>query len=414
MGEHSYVIRGRLGQLRFGEGRTLLLKRLDIDLTERCNNGCIHCYINRPADDLEALSRELSAEEVIDILHEAASLGCFTVRLTGGEPLLRDDFDEIYISARKLGLAVIVATNATLITPERAALFARIPPLEKIEVSLYGMTQETYEAVSGISGSYDAAMRGLHLLVTRQIPLVVITAFFPSLRDEEEEIVALARSGLRWLDQSSSYTMLLDLRGRRDSEGKNRRIHKLRLPPEEAMRFFLRKKKDYLQEMREFCSKFLEPPGDKLFSCGAGVKTGCVDAFGGFQLCLLLRHPDSVYDLKSGSLKDALMEFVPRIRDMRAKNAVYLVRCARCFLKSLCGQCPAKSWVEHGTLDSPVRYLCDLAQIQARYVGILGEDEVPWDVTNWKDRIRHFVGSSEISPRSMPNKPLHHKTPSKC
>ena len=80
-----------------------LLGRLDMELTERCNNNCIHCYINLPADD-PCKARELSAEKIKAILSEAASLGCLTVRFTGGEPLLRNDFQEIYLFARRLGL----------------------------------------------------------------------------------------------------------------------------------------------------------------------------------------------------------------------------------------------------------------------------------------------------------------------
>ena len=61
----------------------------------------------------------------------------------------------------------------------------------------------------------------------------------------------------------------------------------------------------------------------------------------------------------------------PRLRELRATNPEYLRRCARCFLKGLCEQCPAKSWAEHGTLDTPVEYLCEVAHAQARWLGWL-------------------------------------------
>jgi len=73
-----------------------ILMELDIELTERCNNNCIHCCINLPADDLMAKERELSTSAIKGILKEAASLGCLSVRFTGGEPLLREDFEELY------------------------------------------------------------------------------------------------------------------------------------------------------------------------------------------------------------------------------------------------------------------------------------------------------------------------------
>ena len=114
------------------------LSEIDIELTERCNNRCIHCYINRPEDDTVAKAREMETGFVLDLLRQAAVLGCLSVRFTGGEPLLRTDFREIYITARRLGMWVTIFTNARLITPELADLFVKIPPGRPIEVSVYG------------------------------------------------------------------------------------------------------------------------------------------------------------------------------------------------------------------------------------------------------------------------------------
>jgi radical SAM protein with 4Fe4S-binding SPASM domain len=103
-------------------------------------------------------------------------------------------------------------------------------------------------------------------------------------------------------------------------------------------------------------------------------------------MCLPLRHPDTVYDLKADSLLDALTNFFPRLRETRATNPNYLARCARCFLKGLCEQCPAKSWTEHGTLDTPVEYLCQVAHTQARDLGLLQDGEQAWEVSDWRSR----------------------------
>ena len=115
--------------------------------------------------------KELSTEEIKNILKEAASLGCLKVRFTGGEPLLREDFEELYLFARKLGFKVLLFTNATLITPQIAELFVRIPPLEKIEISIYGMKRKSYEAVTRVTGSFDAAWQGINLLLEKKFLL---------------------------------------------------------------------------------------------------------------------------------------------------------------------------------------------------------------------------------------------------
>jgi radical SAM protein with 4Fe4S-binding SPASM domain len=188
------------------------------------------------------------------------------------------------------------------------------------------------------------------------------------------------------MDSPPDYAMLLDLRARRDSPEKNRRIRHMRYSPEEGTRFLLRRPDYFRRETIEFCKKFLSRPTDRLFPCGAG-NGACIDAYGRAQLCLSLRHPDTVYDLENSSLENMSLEFTPEMRKMVARNPDYLQRCARCFLKGLCEQCPAKSWMEHGTLDTPVEYLCEITHMQARNIGLLKEHEQAWNVTDWKTRI---------------------------
>ncbi len=379
-----YVEEVRADQGGLWPERKPLLGHLDIELTERCNNDCIHCCINLPANDRAAREREMTTDEVKHILTEAAALGCLSVRFTGGEPLLRDDFEELYLFARRQGMKVILFTNARRMTSQLADLFARVPPGELAEVTVYGMKPESYEAVSRVPGSYAEFRRGVDLLLDRRVPFVVKGALLPPNRGEMAEFAAWAAK-IPAMDKPLSYSMFFDLRGRRDSEAKNRQIAGLRLSPEEGVAVLTRDREAYLKEMRQFCLKFMGPAGDRLFACGAGHGT-CVDAYGRAQACLMLRHPDTIYDLKAGSLRDALTTFFLRLREMKATNLDYLARCARCFLKGLCEQCPAKSWTEHGTLDTPVEYLCRVAHAQARDLGLLRAGERAWEVSDWRSR----------------------------
>ena len=394
MQSESYVLKQDINKASLWKATKPLLGRLDIELTERCNNDCIHCCINLPADDMAAKNKELSSEEIKNILKEAVSLGCLSVRFTGGEPLLREDFEELYVFARKLGLKVLIFTNATLITPHLAELFSHIPPLEKIEITVYGMKKSSYEAVTRTPGSFDTAWQGINLLLKYKIPFVVKGALLPSNKNEIDEFEKWAIS-TPWMDKPPSYSMFFDLRCRRDGK-KNDLIRKIRLSAEEGLKILTRREDKYIKEMQEFCSKFMRPAGDKLFSCGSGCGGGCVDAYGKFQPCMMLRHPDCVYDLRSGSLRDTLENFFPKVREIKAKNPDYLNRCAKCFLKGLCEQCPAKSWMEHGTLDTPVEYLCEIAHAQACYLGLLQEDEKAWKVAEWKERIAKFVEGARV------------------
>jgi len=360
------------------------LGRLDVELTERCNNNCIHCYINLPANDEKARGRELSAEWIKNVLREAADLGCLTVRFTGGEPLLRPDFEEVYLAARNLGMGVILFTNACLLTPALADLLKRVPPLRKIEVSVYGMTRASYERVSQTKGSFKAAWRGIRLLQERGLPFIVKGALLPPNREERPDFENWS-STIPWMDGPPSYSMLFDLHCRRDQK-KSRSIAGLRLDPKEAVRELAgdaRKR----EGLMEFVSKFSGARGSDLFTCGAGLGSACLDAYGTLYPCIMLRSPEAAYDLRNGSLKDALDGHFPRLRKIKTSRPEYLERCARCFLKGLCEQCPARSWIEHGRLDLPVDYFCDVAHALARKLGLLGSGEKGWEVADGEERV---------------------------
>jgi radical SAM protein with 4Fe4S-binding SPASM domain len=367
------------------------LARLDIELTERCNNDCLHCSVNLPAGDTDARAREWTAARWKELLSEAADLGCLVVRLTGGEPLLRSDFEAIYLAARKLGLRVMLFTNATLVTPRLARLLKDVPPLEAVEVSVYGMKKETYEAVTRTPGSFAAFRRGLDLLVGSGVRLVVKGAVLPPTRDEMDEFETWA-AGLPGQQGQPSYALLFDLRSRQDG-GKSELIAGLRPDGREFVRLSRRHGEAAVREWRDFCGRSGGARGGRLFTCLPSGRSAAVDPYGRLQHCLGLRHPDAVYDLASGSLREAVTEFLPRLRDMRSTSRAYLDRCGRCFLKGLCEQCPAKSWAEHGTLDTPVEYFCGIAHAQAVAAGLLRPGEMAWTVRDGEKRAQRRIGS---------------------
>jgi radical SAM protein with 4Fe4S-binding SPASM domain len=389
----NFVVKKNINKVGIFRGKQPHLSHLDIELTERCNNACIHCYINLPEKDSLAKAKELTADAWKDILRQAADLGALSVRLTGGEPLLREDFAEIYLYARRLGMKVFLFTNGRLITPELADLFVKIPPLKPIEISVYGMHAKSYDAVARAPGAFDQFRRGMDLLTERQIPFVVKFVVLPPNRHELAAFDTWSASLPGMKEPPHLYSF--DLRTRRDSQIKNRIIRQCRFSPDEVVAFLAQHEAAYRKSMAQFAEKFLYVQGDLLFDCGAGV-SGCVDAYGKYQMCMLLRHPDTVYDLTKGTIVEALTQVFPRLKELRATNPDYLKRCARCFIKGFCEQCPAKSWSEHGTLDTPVEYLCQVAHAQARFLGLLKDGESSWEVRDWQARIEKFVRETEL------------------
>lgn len=365
----SYVV-----QKSNWRGRSLMLPALDVELTERCQNNCIHCCINIPSDS-PAIQRELSTEQLKCILKEAADLGCLQLRFTGGEVLLRTDFEELYVFTRRLGMKVMLFTNARMITPSLADLLARMPPLFPVEISVYGMTASSYDMATRTPGSFAEFRRGIDLLLSRGVPFLLKWVELPPNREEITEFKAWI-STLPWTGHLLGTGMFFQLRCRREDMVKNRMIANLRPHPPKV---------ESLEGMDRFCRKFLGPPGDRMFSCCIGEKP-CVNAYGQLQPCINMRAPELCYDLLSGSLYDALVSF-HKLKELRVTHSEYLRRCARCFLKSLCDQCPALSWTESGMFDFPIEYLCHATHAQARSLGLIRDEEQGWLVKDWKNRI---------------------------
>ena len=377
------------------------LGTLDIELTERCDNDCIHCCINLPLGEKDAHAREMTTEQVDGVLEQAAELGCLQVRFTGGEPLVRPDFEELYLFARRLGLKVLLFTNARQLGvgedgsggrgEQLVDLLARVPPLVPVEVTVYGMHRDSYEAVSRAPGSFEQFRRGVDRLLNRGVPFIVKSVLLPPNRAEMEEFEAWAAT-LPGMSDPPGYALFLDLRNRRDDPAKNSLIASMRLSPQEALAVLTRDEVAYRREKTQFAARFMAPPGAELFRCGAGQAVS-IDAYGRAQPCMSLRAPEFTIDLvgsaqggaSPGTLASALDRFA-QLRDIRTTDPAYLRRCAMCFLQSLCEQCPAKSWSEHGTLDTPVVYHCEMAHAQARFLGWLSDDEKAWNVTDWPNR----------------------------
>ena len=353
-----------------------LFSHVSTELTERCNNNCIHCYINLPSDDKNAKKKEITFEEIKATANEAAKMGCLSWHLTGGEPLLREDFFDIYLCLKKKGMRVTLFTNATSIDSKIVSLFRKYPP-QDIEVSIYGLSQETFEAVTRNPGSFNAFRRGINLLKKNCIPFTLKTAVLPQNFQEIKEMRGFAQS---LTGQPLGLVLKLNLESRFNSRSKRDQTKKLRLPPDKFIEILKQDEERYRKDIERFCQKFLGVPrDDRLFTCGAGVGGCHIDAYNNFQLCMLLRHPDYVYNLRKGSFKEAWEEFVPRVRETGANNEKYQKKCERCFLKSFCEQCPAWSWMEHGVLDEPVEYLCEIAHAEAVWLGLLNKGEKAWE-----------------------------------
>jgi radical SAM protein with 4Fe4S-binding SPASM domain len=344
----------------------------ELDITARCNNDCRHCYINLPAGDKAARDKELSFEEIKEIVDEAVSLGALWCLVTGGEPLLREDFFSVYLYLKKKGLLVSVFTNATLIMEEHVRLFQKYPPRE-LEVSVYGVTQETYERVTRRDGSYAAFIRGLSLLLENGIKVRLKAMALRSNLHEMSEIARFCR------EKTKDYFRLdpfLHLRYDGDHK-RNEDIRSMRLSPEEITALE-RSDPERLEALQKSCGRLIVsdsslPDCNHLFHCGAGNDSFNVSYDGLFRLCQSLWHPDCIYDLKKGNLEEAWQTFIPQVREMRSNRSEFLERCYGCSIVNLCMWCPAYAHLETGALDTPVEFFCRVAHARTELLGKKGK-----------------------------------------
>lgn len=332
----------------------------DLEITARCNNNCRHCYINLPANDKEAVKKELSLETIKDLTNEAVSLGAIWCLITGGEPLLRKDFFDIYLYLKKKGLLVSVFTNASLITKVHIDFFKKYPPRD-IEVTVYGVTKTTYERVTQRPGSFAEFMKGLQLLLDNNIKTRFKTM---ALRSNVHELPEIASFCRRITKDYYRFDPFLHLRFDGDKK-KNDEIKKERLSPKDIVALE-EKDTERFNALRKKCNELITNDYshincNHLFSCGAGNGVFTISYDGFFHLCSSLHHPDCIYDLKKGSLSDAWNNFVPIVRDMRSNRKEFLEGCKKCEHLDLCFWCPAHSYLETGKMDTPVDYFCEVA-----------------------------------------------------
>jgi len=351
-GDWSLEVHQRLSGRRVPIGGSL-------ELTQRCNNRCVHCYNNLAAGDKAALKNELSLDEHCRIIDEIAGFGCLWLLLTGGEIFLRKDFLDIYTYAKQKGLIVTLFTNGTLITADIADYLAQLPPFS-IEITLYGNTEETYESISGVPGSFDRCMRGIRLLLDRRLPLKLKTM---AIAQNRHEIFDMKRFAEEELELGFSFDPMVN--PRRDCSLSPLEV---RLTPREIVELDL-EDPDRIAEWKEFAARFNKPvvnPDkiDKVYQCGAGLQSFAIDPFGKISPCMLSTN---TYDLRQGSFKEGWEEHLFSMRQLKITRKT---KCSDCQINSMCGMCPANGELECRDAEAPVDFLCEVAHLRAYVLGL--------------------------------------------
>lgn len=174
-------------------------KSLVFEITERCNLDCAHCY-NVWKNDNRPPAKELSTAETLTLLGRLIDQGIERIAISGGEPFLRPDLEEIvsYLHGRKVN--VLLLSNGTLLAEDRLTRLCRDNLVSLWELPLLSWRREIHDKLCGMSGAFDMVTSGIAELKTReQLVVAVFVATRENLadfRDTAELALALGVDGL--------------------------------------------------------------------------------------------------------------------------------------------------------------------------------------------------------------------------
>jgi len=244
----------------------------------------------------EHIRKELATSEILRILDELQEAGCLELTLTGGEPLARPDFLQIYEAACQRGLFITVYTNGTLITEKIFACWTRLRP-KSVEISIHGASPQIFDGVTQIPGSFERCLYWIQRLVTEKIQLVLKTVGLTSNKEEILAIKQFAESLGPGVDWRFGQYLRNDLM---ISDAPFR----FQLEEEELQEI---EKKD--PELWKAKCKEISNSESVNKSCGGGQCKFHIDAYGQLQLCSNNRRAS--YDLRKGSFRHGFYEILP-------------------------------------------------------------------------------------------------------
>ncbi len=324
-----------------------------LDLTYRCNNHCRHCWSWLSPQSAQK-QHELSVAEIRGIVDAARNMGCREWSMSGGEPMLRSDFPEIFDYVTSRAAAYKINSNGTLITPSIAQLMTRKGAKM---IALYGATADVYDHVTRNPGGFEAAMRGMRYLKEAGagfiVQIIPMRDNYHQIEDMKRLALSLSphwRFGAAWLYLSSC-----------GSEQMNREISRQRLDPAEVIAL---DPPDPTWSGQPSSSDSCNGASDsRLFAaCAAGKSEFHIDAYGQMSFCGFIQDPQMRYDLRQGSFADAWDAFIPSLAGYVHADSEYSENCGSCELRSSCRWCPVYGYLEHGRFTAKVDYLCALAK----------------------------------------------------
>lgn len=328
-----------------------------IELTYRCGLDCIHCYCKGSED----INGELSTGQWKEVLDTIQGEGCIWLTLTGGDPLIRGDFLEIYSYAKAKGFIITIFTSGSLLKKKVLDHLIKSPPT-RVEISLYGVTEATHDGIAGVDGSFSKVVRNIRALKKNGIPLLLKTVCMKQNIGEIGRIKAFAEellgrpSGKKFLFRYDTH-IFPRLNG-------DKAPCRCRLSFDEILEV-KKQDPDLWRDYEDYLSNKIpdfERDKEFLYHCDAWLTSFFIDPYGRLKFCQL--SDKFSVDLRTTTFRDGFYDVFPGVLKAKFKTPS---KCRDCDIRLVCRNCPPMAALETGSEEEPVEYYCDLAKRIARH-----------------------------------------------
>lgn len=330
------------------------------ELTVRCNLHCKMCLFRHDdSENQRIMEEELTAEQWIDMSEQAAEAGTVSLLITGGEPMIRSDFSEIWKGIYQKGFLMTLYTNATLVTDEIMQTLEKYPP-HKIGVTIYGASPEIYEKVCGNGDAFQRAIEGMHHLQRLPSKMEFRTTIIKDNYEDFDNICDLVRE-----EFGAQYRLIQTRIVTQSVRGACADVRSCRLDPEDNVRLAFHRGiniiKDYIGDSydeKNLYAVYQDKSGDStlkprvtLFGCDAGMRSYTISWDGQLLGCQMLGN--FAEDAVGKGFQKAWDDFPKKVR-LPAVNE----KCQGCENHNICSSCCASRYAETKDLGGCPEYVC--------------------------------------------------------
>ena len=328
------------------------------ELTPVCNMDCKMCYVRMPREKQQAIAPLKTGKQWLELAQRAKDAGMLYLLLTGGEPFLHPDFRQILEGLHNMGLLISINSNGTLINEQTVAWLKNCPPV-RINISLYGTDDETYNRLCGNPQGFTQTCKVLQLLKKAGIPVKLNCSLTPHNAPQLPQMIAFAKEQALPI-QVAEY-MFPPVRKDPKLVGGN-----FRLDPETAAwytaytRYLLMGKERFLEkgcdvacitDPEDDCSQL----GDGI-RCRAGRCSFWITWQGEMTPCGMFPVKDAP-NVFTGDFSDAWTAVKAQAAGIRLPAP-----CSSCAAKDACRACAAMALAESGNFEKVPQYRCRMTR----------------------------------------------------